>query len=321
MKIGNIETDSKVFLAPMAGISDLIFRKICRNFGAGLVVTEMISAKAIQFENKKTYTLLNTDESEKPCAVQIFGSIPEIMGKTAKSLNSLSFDIIDINFGCPAPKIVKNGDGSALLKNPKLIGEIVKSVTSSTTKPVTAKIRLGFDNDSKNYLEVAKIIENAGASAITVHGRVRTQMYSGCADWEAISRIKETVCIPVIGNGDISTPEQALKRLTESGVDAIMIGRAALGNPWIFERCNLFITKGMLSPEPSVCEKISTALNHARDLLTIKGEFLAILEMRKHLSWYTKSIKGSSEARVKINTCCSFSEIENVLLELLKLNS
>jgi nifR3 family TIM-barrel protein len=317
MKIGNIKLASPLIMAPMAGITDLSFRKICREFGAGLVVTEMVSAKAIFFGNRKTKELLTTEDAENPVSAQLFGSDSAIMGQVAASLDDSNFDIIDINMGCPAPKIVKNGDGSALMRDPALIGQIVKSVSRATKKPVTAKIRLGYDFANRNYLEVAKIIEDSGAAAITVHGRTRPQMYSGFADWEAIAEVKNTVSIPVIGNGDINSPEIARKRLDESGVDALMIGRAACGNPWLFRRCKHYLETGEILPEPTGAERIELALRHARRLIGQKGEFIALREMRKHIAWYIKGIRGATWARDSINKCEDFTTVEKILQELL----
>ena len=316
MKIGNITLSAPLVMAPMAGITDLTWRKICRKFGAGLVVTEMVSAKAMSFGNDKTHDLLATEDCENPVSAQLFGSDPVIMGQMAASLNDSKFDIIDINMGCPAPKIVKNGDGSALMRDPALIGQIVKAIVQASTKPVTAKIRLGYDYANRNYLEVAKVIEDSGAAAITVHGRTRPQMYSGVADWEAIAEVKNAVSIPVIGNGDVDSPEIAKKRLDEAGVDAIMIGRAACGNPWLFRRCAHYLATGELLPEPTAEEKIEMALSHARDLIAQKGEFIALREMRKHIAWYIKGIRGATSARDMINRCEDFESIEIILRKL-----
>ena len=317
MKIGNVELASPLVMAPMAGITDLTFRKICREFGAGLVVTEMVSAKAMSFGNDKTGELLATEDVENPVSAQLFGSDPAIMGQVAAGLNDSKFDIIDINMGCPAPKIVKNGDGSALMRDPALIGQIVKSIVGASTKPVTAKIRLGYDFANRNYLEVAKVIEDSGAAAITVHGRTRPQMYSGRADWEAIAEVKNSVSIPVIGNGDIDSPEVARKRLDESGVDALMIGRAACGNPWLFRRCGHYLATGEILPEPTAAERVEMSLRHARELIAQKGEHIALREMRKHIAWYIKGIRGATAARDAINKCEDFTAVEKILQELL----
>ena len=317
MMIGNVKLAAPLVMAPMAGITDLTFRKLCREFGAGLVVTEMVSAKAMSFGNEKTGELLATEDIEKPVSAQLFGSDPAIMGQVAASLNDSSFDIIDINMGCPAPKIVKNGDGSALMQNPALIGQIVKAMVKASTKPVTAKIRLGYDFANKNYLEVAKVIEDSGAAAITVHGRTRPQMYSGYADWEAIAQVKNTVSIPVIGNGDIASPEDAKKRLDESGVDAVMVGRAACGNPWLFRRCRHYLETGEILPEPTAQERVELALRHSGELIAQKGEFVALREMRKHVAWYIKGIRGTTAARDAINKCEDFTSVEKILQELL----
>ena len=316
MKIGNIRLDGQMIMAPMAGITDLVFRKICRKMGAALVVTEMVSAKALHFGNERTDGLLATETAESPVSVQIFGSDPTIMAEAAARFEDSNFSIIDINMGCPAPKIVKNGDGSALMQNPRLIGEIVTAVAAATTKPVTAKIRLGYDFASRNYLEVAKVIEDSGAAAITVHGRTRPQMYSGRADWEAIAQVKAAVSISVIGNGDVASPEDAARRLTESGVDGIMIARAACGNPWIFERCNHFLKTGEILPEPTSTQRVKLALEHAKEITLHKGEHIGLLEMRKHLAWYIKGLKGAAEARTRINQAENFDEIKAILSEL-----
>jgi len=317
MKIGNVEIATPLVMAPMVGITDLTFRKLCCEFGAGLVVTEMVSAKAMSFGNDRTSDLLATEDAENPVSAQLFGSDPDIMGQVAASLNDSNFDIIDINMGCPAPKIVKNGDGSALMRDPVLIGKIVKSIVGASTKPVTAKIRLGYDYENRNYLEVAKVIEDSGASAITVHGRTRPQMYSGHADWEAIARVKNTVSIPVIGNGDIDSPEVAKRRLGESGVDALMIGRAACGNPWLFRRCRHHLETGEILPEPTAQERVELAMRHTQEMIAQKGEYTALREMRKHIAWYIKGIRGATAARDAINKCEDFTKIEKILQELL----
>jgi tRNA-dihydrouridine synthase B len=316
MRIGDIVLEVPVVFAPMAGISDLVFRRICRGFGAGLVFTEMVSAKAIVHGNAATSLLLRTDEADFPCVVQIFGSEPETMGRAAAMLDDSPFVAIDINMGCPAPKIVKNGDGAALMKDPALIGRILRSVKASTSKPVTCKIRLGFDFESINCVEVAKIAEDCGVSAITVHGRVRSQMFSGKACWEGIKSVKDAVKVPVIGNGDIDCGITARRRMDESGVDAVMIGRASYGDPWVFKRVMTFLQQGVELPMPTVSEKIAMALSHSAEAISHDGEKVALKEMRKHIAWYIKGVKGAAEARVKVNNAKSFDEVRNILLRL-----
>jgi len=278
----------------------------------------MVSAKAMVYGNAKTFELLKTDVNEKPCSVQIFGSDPNSMAQAAQMLNDSSFDVVDINMGCPAPKIVRNGDGSALMKDPKLVYSVVTEVVKASSKPITAKIRLGYSYEDRNYLEIAKAIEAAGAAAITVHGRTRPQMYSGEADWEAIAKVKKLINIPIIGNGDIDSPEIARKRIDESGVDAVMIGRAALGNPWLFERCEHYLQTGEILAEPSPNEKVNAALDHANGLIAEKGEYIGVMESRKHIAWYIKGIKGATETRVLINRCDNIEQINNILQRLLK---
>lgn len=321
IKIGNISIDGRVFLAPMAGVSDLPFRKLCRGFGAAMVTTEMVSAKALYMGSQATFRLMQTEKEEKPAAIQIFGSEPDIMGKIGHILDSTNFDIVDINMGCPAPKIIKNGDGSALLREPKLVGQIIRSLSSSTIKPTTVKIRIGYDFENINCVEIAKIAEENGAAAIAVHGRTRSQMYSGEADWEAIARVKEAVNIPVIGNGDIDSAQIAKKRLEEAGVDAIMIARAACGNPWLFKQINHYLETGEILENPSPKEKLALALQHASELIVCKGEHVGIKEMRKHFSWYIKGIKGASEMRTNINIAIDFEEIKEMFTNFLEKES
>ncbi|HOA79745.1 MAG TPA: tRNA dihydrouridine synthase DusB, partial [Defluviitaleaceae bacterium] len=267
MKIADVNIPNPVFLAPMAGVTDLPFRLLCKEMGCGLVYTEMISAKGLFYGNENTKLLLEVDEKEHPVAVQIFGSDAEIMSQMAKKLEETDIDIIDINMGCPAPKIVKNNEGSALMRNPKKIGEIVKAVSSSVKKPVTIKIRKGFDDNNINAVEVAKIAEENGAAAIAVHGRTREQFYSGRADWDIIKQVKEAVSIPVIANGDVFSPEDAKRLFEETNCNAIMVGRAAQGNPWIFKRILHYLKKGEILDEPLAQEKINTALRHAKMLI------------------------------------------------------
>lgn len=315
MKIGDIELENKVFLAPMAGVTDLAYRIICKEMGAGLVVTEMVSAKGIHYGDRGTEKLMEIHGQERPVALQIFGSDPEIMEAVVKNnLNKREdIDIVDINMGCPAPKIVKNGDGSALMKDPKLIDKILKKVIKVSEKPVTIKFRMGWDHDNLNGLEIAKIAEERGVAAITVHGRTRDMFYSGQADWDYIRKIKEAVSIPVIGNGDVFRPEDGIRLLKETACDAIAIGRGAMGNPWIFKRINNLLN-GLEDEKPSDDEVIKLGIRHLEMVCQIKGENVGVKEMRKHLAWYIKGMKNSSEVRNRINTINTPLE----LIELLK---
>lgn len=314
MKIGNVKFESNILLAPMAGVTDLPFRLLCKEFGCGLVYSEMISAKGLHYNNENTKQMLVVDDKEKPIAFQLFGSDSNILANMAKAIEKHA-DIIDINMGCPAPKIVKNGEGSALMKEPKKIGEIVKSVSSSVNKPVTIKIRRGFDENYLNALEVAKVAEANGAAAIAIHGRTREQYYSGHADWEIIKQIKDNVCIPVIGNGDVDTPQKAKAMFEQTGCDAIMVGRAAQGNPWIFEQINHYLKTGELLPSPTASEKIQMAIRHAHMLVEFKGEYIGIREMRKHIAWYTKGLLNSSNLRNEINLVDSLDKMIILLNE------
>ena len=313
MKIGNLELENNVFLAPMAGVTDLPFRILCKEMGCGLVYSEMVSAKGILYDNKNTTELLEIDPKERPVAVQLFGSDPEILGAMAKKIEQYPIDIIDVNMGCPAPKIVKNGEGSCLMKTPELVGKIVKSLVESQSKPVTIKFRKGFDDDHINAVEIAKIAEANGASAVAVHGRTREQYYSGKADWDIIKQVKEAVNIPVIGNGDVFTPQDAKNLLEHTGCDAIMVGRGAQGNPWIFKRILHYLQTGELLPEPTAEERVEKALRHAQMLIDYKGEYIGVREMRKHMAWYMKGLPGAAELRGKLNHAENMEQLEVLL--------
>lgn len=313
MYIGNVKLDNNVFLAPMAGVTDMPFRVLCREMGCGLVYSEMVSAKGIMYNNENTNKLLFVSDKERPAAVQLFGSDPDIMGNMAKKIEDADIDILDINMGCPAPKIVKNGEGSALMKNPALIGDIVFAVSHSQKKPVTIKIRKGFDENSVNAVEIAKEAEKNGAAAIAVHGRTREQYYSGKADWDIIKQVKNAVNIPVIGNGDITDPVSAKAMIDYTGCDAVMIGRAAQGNPWIFRQITAYLETGELIGEPTAEEKRETARRHAQMLTAYKGEYIGVREMRRHLTYYTKGIKDAAQVRRIVNSAVSLDEILNMI--------
>lgn len=315
-KIGEIQMENPFVLAPMAGVTDLPFRKLCKEQGAGLICTEMVSAKAISFHNKNTEALMEMDPSEHPVSLQLFGSEPELMAEVAKSIEERPFEILDINMGCPVPKVVNNGEGSALLKNPKLIGKIIKAVSGAIRKPVTAKMRIGFEGYPVDPVEIAKIMEDSGAAAIAVHGRTRQQYYSGHADWDTIRKIKEAVRIPVIGNGDVDSPEKTEALLKETGCDAVMIGRAVRGNPWIFRELNHYFLTGEKLPRPSAEEIREMILRHARMQIEIKGEFTGIREMRKHVAWYTAGMRHSAGLRRESNLIADYQALEELLAHL-----
>lgn len=318
MKIGNVNIENPVALGPMAGVTDLTFRIICKELGCGIVFTEMVSAKGIYYNDDKTKQLMKIEEKEHPVALQIFGSDPEIMAKVAMKINGHNHDILDINMGCPTPKIVKNGDGSALMKNPELVGRIVKRVVSASDKPVTVKIRTGWDEDSINAVEIAKIIEASGAKALSIHGRTREQFYTGKANWKIIKKVKSAISIPVFGNGDIFSPEDAKEMKEITSCDGLMIARGAQGNPWIFKRVIHYLKTGDIMPPPTTKEKIDMCKKHLSMLIENKGEHVAIREMRKHCAWYLKGIKHSARVRNKINTATSAETIEKFLEEIPK---
>ena len=315
MKIGNVQLDNEVFLSPMAGVTDLPFRTICKEKGCGMLYTEMINAKALCYDDENTKKMLNLEDDGHPVAVQIFGSDPEYMGKAASIMNQYTNDILDINMGCPAPKVIKNGDGSALMRNPKLAAEVLTAVVKNSKKPVTLKIRKGWDDNSVNALEIAKIAEECGISALAIHGRTREQFYSGKADWDIIAEIKQSINIPVIGNVDVFDVQDAVNMLEKTKCDAIMIGRGSQGNPWIFNRINHYMKTGEVLPEPTLEEKISTAIKHMNLAVAEHGEYVAVREMRKHIGWYLKGLKNSAKYRDQINKITDYKEVISMLEE------
>ncbi len=317
LKIGNIEFKNNVVLAPMAGITDLPYRLICKEFGVGYTYTELVSAKGIIYNSENTLKLCQIDPNERPTALQLFGGDKNVLGSVAKIMDNDTYDILDINMGCPAPKVTRNAEGSALMKDPMLIGEIVKSVVSNTSKPVTVKIRRGFDENNVNAVEIAKIVEDNGASAIAVHGRTRSQFYSGKSDIEIIKKVVNAVSIPVIGNGDITTPQEAKYMLDYTGCDFIMIGRGVRGNPWLIDEILTYLKDGTIKQRPSTNDVVNLAIRHLEMLMTYKGDYKGIREMRKHIGWYTKGLYGSSELRTLINKATTFDEITTLLKSLI----
>ncbi len=315
-KIGSVEIENPFVLAPMAGVTDLPFRGLCKEQGAGLICTEMVSAKAISFHNKNTKALMEINPKEHPVSLQLFGNEPELMAEVARSIEEQPFDILDINMGCPVPKVVNNGEGSALLKDPALIGKIVREISHAIKKPVTAKIRIGFEGYDVDPVEIAKIIEDAGGAAVAVHGRTRQQYYAGEANWEVIGRIKDAVSIPVIGNGDVDSPLKAEKMMKDTGCDGIMIGRAVRGNPWIFQEMNHYFETGELLEKPDPKEIREMILRHARWQIELKGEFTGIREMRKHVAWYTSGMRHSAGLRRESNTIENYESLERLLSKL-----
>ena len=313
LKIGNITIPGMLALGPMAGVTDLPFRLLCKEQGAGLIYTEMVSAKGIYYNNKNTESLLCVEEKERPVALQLFGEDPYIMSEMAKRIEERNFDILDINMGCPVPKVVNNGEGSALLKNPKRVGEIVEAISKAIQKPVTVKIRKGFSAEEANAPEIAKIAQESGAAAVAVHGRTREQYYSGKADWDIIRQVKEAVHIPVIGNGDVFTPQDAKRMMEETSCDGIMIARGAQGNPWIFKQVEHYLNTGELLAKPSIEEVVQMMLRHANAQLAFKGEYIGMREMRKHVAWYTVGYPHSAKLRGDINTVESVAELEDLM--------
>lgn len=313
MRIGNVEIKGNLALGPMAGVTDLPFRILCKEQGVDLLYTEMVSAKGILYENKNTEALISIDEREHPIALQLFGQDPYIMSEMAKRIEERNFDILDINMGCPVPKVVNNGEGSALMKNPALIQQIVSSIVKAIEKPVTVKIRKGFYKEECSAVEAAKAAEQGGASAIAVHGRTREQYYAGKADWDVIKQVKEAVAVPVIGNGDIVSPKDAEHMLSYTGCDGIMIGRAARGNPWIFKQVKEYLDNGTLIEKPDIEELIDMILRHAKLQIQWKGQYVGIREMRKHVAWYTAGYPGSSKLRNLVNEVENLSGLSDLL--------
>lgn len=316
LKIGNILLDNSYILGPMAGVTDLPFRLLCKEQGAGLLCMEMVSAKAILYHNKNTESLLQIHPEEIPVSLQLFGSDPRIVSEMAKRIEERPFSILDINMGCPVPKVVRNGEGSALMKEPKLVYELVNAVVRAIRKPVTVKIRKGFDEEHVNAVEIARIAEEAGAAAIAVHGRTREQYYSGKADWDIIRQVKEAVRIPVIGNGDVNSGERAAALQKQTGCDGVMVARGAQGNPWIFSELLAYEKTGQSLPRPDIDEIRGTMLRHAQLQLQYKGSYLGIREMRKHVAWYTKGLRGAARLREQINRAESYEELEKILTVL-----
>lgn len=315
--IGNVTLDNPFILAPMAGVTDLPFRLLCKEQGVGMVCMEMVSAKAISYHNKNTEALMQIHPGEHPVSLQLFGSEPELMAEVAKSIENRPFDILDINMGCPVPKVVNNGEGSALLRDPRRIGEIVRAISHGIRKPVTAKVRIGIQGADTDVTEIAKRIEDAGAAAIAVHGRTREQYYAGRADWEAIARVKEAVQIPVIGNGDVDSPEAAERMRKETGCDMIMVGRAARGNPWLFGRLDAWWKGEKPQEKPDGKQIREMILRHAKLQIEYKGVYTGMREMRKHVAWYTAGLPHSSGMRRAANQLETYEQLEELTLVLL----
>ncbi len=313
LMIGGVTLMNNIILAPMAGVTDLPFRLLCSEQGAGLTCMEMVSAKAIWYGNKNTESLLEIHPDEGPTSLQLFGSDPKIVSEMAKRIEERPFHVLDINMGCPVPKVVNNGEGSALMREPKLAGEIIAATVKAIDKPVTVKIRKGFDAAHVNAVEMARIAEDAGAAAVAVHGRTREQYYAGEADWDIIRQVVEAVSIPVIGNGDVTDGESARRMLEQTGCAAVMIGRAARGNPWLFRQTAAYLRDGTILPGPDREERKDMILRHARLQLDAKGEYTGVREMRKHVSWYTAGMPNSAKLRQSVNLAETFAQIEELV--------
>lgn len=318
LKIGNVTIGGNLILAPMAGVTDLPFRVLCKEMGADLIYTEMVSAKGIYYDNKNTEALLQVLEEERPVALQLFGSDPKLMAEMAKKIEHRNFDILDINMGCPVPKVVNNNEGSALLQNPKLVGEIVSAVSKAIDKPLTIKIRKGFLKGECNAVEIAKVIEANGGAAVAVHGRTREDYYTGKADWDCIAKVKEAVSIPVFGNGDVTSPELAKQMLEYTGCDGVMIARGVRGNPWLFGQIKEYLATGKRVEHPTVEEVVATIKRHARLQVDYKGEYLGIREMRKHVAWYTTGYPASAKLRNKVNEIETLEGLDQLMEQYLE---
>ena len=316
LQIGNVTLENNLILAPMAGVSDLPFRLLCREQGAGLVCMEMVSSKAILYKNRNTEEPLTTDSKEHPVSLQLFGSDPDIISEIAKQIEERPFDILDLNMGCPVPKVVNNGDGSALMKNPRLAGEIIEKTARAIKKPLTVKIRKGFDDAHVNAVELAHIAQESGAAAVAVHGRTREQYYAGHADWDIIRQVKEAVSIPVIGNGDIRTPEDVAAMAEQTGCDGYMIARGAEGNPWIFRQILHYFDTGEHLARPDFSEVTEMLLRHAKMQIDCKGDYTGIREIRKHAAWYTAGYRNSSKLRGRINEVENYEQLEALFREV-----
>lgn len=313
LRIGDLELENNVILAPMAGVTDLPFRLLCKEQGAGLLCMEMVSAKAILYNNRNTKALLTIDERELPVSLQLFGSDPEVISQMARRIEELPFSILDLNMGCPVPKIVGNGEGSALMKNPLLAGKIIEKTAAAIEKPLTVKIRAGFDDLHKNAVEMAHIAEESGAAAVAVHGRTREQFYAGQADWDVIRQVKQAVSIPVIGNGDLLSAENVRQMYAQTGCDGFMIGRGAQGNPWIFSQILAELSTGQKAKKADFAETVEMLLRHARLQIEYKGEYIGMREIRKHASWYTAGYPNSSRLRREINEVETYEQLERLM--------